>query len=294
MSDLSPKILITGASGQLGGLVIEALLQRIPAHQVIATARDPHALAHCAAKGVNVRPLDYTQPLTIRSALAGVDRVLLISSNAIGQRVPQHQAVINAAREAGIGFFAYTSVLHAPECSLRILRDEHTATEEYIRESGLQYAFLRNGWYFENYTQSIASVLEHGAVIGCAGDGRISAATRKDYAHAAAVVLTTSPVSSGQVLELAGDVGFTLAQYAAEIAEQTGRQIVYHDVSEAQYIKTLQQAGLPEGIARFVAEADTAASKGALFDQSNTLHRLLQAPTTTLKQAVANALKAVH
>lgn len=279
-------IAITGATGQLGRLVADALKARVAASDIIALARDP---AKAADLGVPARRADYAQPETLAPALAGVDTLLLISSSEIGQRTQQHQNVIDAAKAAGVKRIVYTSLLHADVSPLS-LAAEHLATEAALKASGLRHTILRNGWYIENYTGSIPGALAGGAFIGAAGDGRISGATRADYADAAAVALTT-PGHDGKVYELAGDVAFTLADLAAELSRQTGRTIPYRDLGETDYASALVGLGLPEGLAQAVAGWDVGASKGALFDDGHQLSALIARPTTPLAEAVAKALR---
>ena len=290
MSHTNQRLLVTGASGQLGSRVVQFLLTQCPASQIVATARDPHRLAGLAAKGVTTRCLDYTNPTSIREACQDVERLLLISSSALGQRINQHRAVIDAAKQVGIQLFVYTSVLGATSIHHPLLRDEHGQTEALIRQSGLPYVLLRNGWYTENYTAGIPQAVTQGEVLGCAGQGRISGASRDDYALAAARVLASSQPQAGSVYELAGDSAFTLDQFAAEVSRQANKTVVYRNLSEADYIARLQQVGLPPEIAEFVAQSDTAAAHGSLFNDSKTLHTLIQRPTTSLKDLVAAAL----
>jgi len=291
MSASTPRILVTGASGQLGRLVVEHLLQTTPAAQIVATARDPSALADLAARGVEVRQADYAAPDTLDAAFAGIDRLLLISSNAVGQRVPQHLNAIAAAKAAGVGLVAYTSVLHADTSSLG-LAEEHRQTEAALRASGLGHVLLRNGWYAENYTASIPAALAHGALLGSAGEGRISSAPRADYAAAAAVVLTSTEDQAGRTYELAGDTSYTLADFAAELARQAGKPIAYRDLPESEFKTALIGAGLPEGFAGLLSDSDAAAAKGALFDDGGQLGRLIGRPTGSLAASITSALSA--
>jgi len=292
MTSASPLILVTGASGQLGALVIEALLGHVPVDRIVATARDPVSLVEFAKRDIAVRQADYTDPRSLDAAFAGVGRVLLVSSNAVGQRVPQHRNVIKAARRAGVDLLGYTSILHAHTSTL-LLADEHVATEALLRESGVPHVLLRNGWYTENYTGSIAAELTHGAVNGSAGEGKISAAARADYAAAAAAVLASDAPQAGQVYELAGDTAFTMAEYAAEVTQQSGKPVVYHDMPEAEYAAELVQIGLPAGLAQMLAQCSAASRGGDLFDDSHSLSRLIGRPTTPLRDAVAAALAAL-
>ncbi|MDP3924962.1 MAG: SDR family oxidoreductase [Hydrogenophaga sp.] len=281
-------IAITGATGQLGRLVIQNLLNTVPASQIVAAVRSPEKAADLAALGVQVRQADYTQPPTLDAAFQGVDKLLLISSSEVGQRAPQHAAVIAAAQKAGVKLLAYTSLLRADSSPLG-LAAEHKETEAMLRASGLPHVLLRNGWYTENYTGSVPAALQYGAVMGSAKDGRIASAARADYAAAAAAVLTKEG-QAGQVYELAGDTAYTLAELAAEIASQSGKPVVYNDLPQAAYAAALVQVGLPEGFAALLADSDVGASKGALFDDSHQLSQLIGRPTTPLAEVVKTAL----
>lgn len=283
-------IVITGATGQLGRLVIQNLLKSVPAAQIVAAVRTPAKAQDLAALGVQVREADYTKPATLAAAFAGAKKLLLISSSEVGHRTQQHRAAIDAARGvAGLQLVAYTSILRA-ETSPLSLAPEHVQTESMLRESGLPFALLRNGWYTENYTGSVGAAVAHGAVIGSAGDGGLATASRADYAEAAAVVLTAAEPQAGKVYELAGDTAFTLAEFAAEIAKQSGKPVVYKHLSEADYKAALVGFGLPDGFAGVLAQCDAAAAGGALFDNSRTLSRLIGHPTTPLSASVSAAL----
>jgi NAD(P)H dehydrogenase (quinone) len=279
-------IAVTGATGQLGRLVIAALKNQASPGEVIALARNP---ATTQGLGVSARAADYSQPATLDVALHGIDTLLLVSSSEIGQRTAQHRNVIEAARRAGVGRLVYTSLLHADSSPIS-LAAEHVETEAALKASGIAYTILRNGWYTENYTGSVAGALAGGAFIGSAGDGRISAATRADFADAAAAVLTGSG-HEGRTYELAGDTSFSLAELAAEISRQTARALPYVNLPEAEYAATLAGFGLPEFLAKGLAAWDVDASRGALFDEGRELSRLIGRPTTSLAEAVAAALK---
>jgi len=280
---------VTGANGQLGRLVVKGLADRMPASQIAALVRSPEKAADLAALGVSLRQADYARPETLGPALRGVDALLLISSSEIGQRVAQHTAVVDAATRAQVGLLAYTSILHA-DISPLALAAEHKATEARIMASGLPCVILRNGWYVENYAGFIPSALEHGTLIGCAGAGRISCAARADYAEAAVAALT-GQVPANTVHELAGDTAFTLAEYAAELARQSGRPVRYADMGQEEYSAALVGAGLPVGVAEILADSDAGAARGALFDGGAGLSRLTGRPTATLAQAIATALR---
>ncbi|SFL38631.1 NAD(P)H dehydrogenase (quinone) [Bradyrhizobium sp. NFR13] len=285
------RILVTAAGGHLGRLTIDALLKLVPASQIVAGLRDPAKGADLAARGVTVVAADYSKPETLDAAFKGIDRLLLISSNELGQRVAQHRNVIDAAKRAGVKLIAYTSVLRADTSPLSVAK-EHLPTEELIRASGIPFALLRNGWYTENYTASIPAALAHNALISSAGDGRIASASRADYAAAAAAVLTSAADHAGKVYELAGDSAYTLEQFAAEITKQSGKTVAYVRLPEADFKAALLGAGLPPELAELIATSDTAAANGALFDDSRTLGKLIGRPTTPFATTIAEALKA--
>ncbi|MFJ5458376.1 SDR family oxidoreductase [Pectobacterium sp. CHL-2024] len=282
-------IAITGASGQLGRLVIAQLLEKVPASDIVALVRDVNKVADLSAKGVKVKAADYNQPEALASALQGVDKVLLISSSEVGQRAVQHRNVIDAAVKAGVKLVAYTSLLHADKSPLA-LAEEHRQTETLLKDSGLPHVLLRNGWYTENYAASIPAALEHGVFIGSAGEGKITSATREDFAAAAVAVLTQEG-QAGKVYELAGDEPYTLTELAAEVSKQSGKNIGYQNLSEAEFAAALVSAGLPEGFAQIIADSDTGASKGGLFDDGKQLSRLIGRPTTPLSAVVKATLK---
>lgn len=281
-------IAITGASGQLGRLVIQSLLKQVPASRLIALVRKPDSVADLAAQGVQVRQADYTQPDSLERALAGVEKLLLVSSSELGQRLVQHQNVVDAAKKTGVKLLAYTSLLHVDTSPLG-LAQEHLATEAYIRSSGLPFVFLRNGWYTENYLASVKPALQHGAFIGSAGQGRIASAARADYAEAAAAVLAKG-AQAGTVYELAGDTAYTLAELAAELSRQSGQTVPYVNLGEADFKGALLGAGLPEGVAALLADSDVGASRGGLFDDSHQLSQLIGRPTTPLDALMKTAL----
>ena len=279
------KIGITGATGQLGRLVVKKLKQKVSADSIVALVRNTQIATEL---GVEVREFDYTKPEKLVHSLHGIDKLLLISSNQIGQRLTQHKAVIDAAKQAGVKQIVYTSILHADNSPMS-LAAEHLGTEQAIKASGLVYTFLRNGWYTENYAGSIKGAIDAGAFIGCAGDGKISSAARVDYAEAAAVVLAGEN-HENKIYELAGDKAYTLAELAAEISAQTGKNIPYNNLTEAKYTEILTSFGLPQGIPEMLAQSDTGASQGGLFDDSHELSSLIGRPTTPLSKVVAEQL----
>jgi NAD(P)H dehydrogenase (quinone) len=284
-------IVVTGATGQLGRLTVEALLRRgtAPA-DIVATGRDVDRIADLAERGVTVRHADFADPATLPGAFAGADRLLLISTTTVGERLDNHRRALTAARTAGVGQVVYTSAVNASTALMR-LAEEHRATEQLIRESGLPAVVLRNGWYLENHTDLLPVVLATGTLTGSAGEGRVSSASRADYAEAAAVVLTTDG-HVGATYELGGDEDFSLPELAAAIGRATGQPIGYRDLPEAEYAAVLTGLGLPAGLAEVLADADTGLARGELQTTSDDLRRLLGRPTTTLEEALAAAVSA--
>ncbi|MFF0691774.1 SDR family oxidoreductase [Streptomyces tendae] len=282
------SIVVTGATGHLGRHVVRQLLEKVPADQVTAVVRDRDKAADLAARGVRLAVADYNAPETFDDLFAAGDRVLLISGNEFDKgRVRQHTIVIDAAKKAGVALLAYTS---APSSLKAALADDHRATEEVLINSGVPYVLLRNGWYHENYTEQLAPVLEHGAVVQAAGEGRISSASRADYA-AAAVAVLTGEGHENTAYELGGDEAWGFAEYAAELSRQTGREIAYNPVSVEDYTAILTGAGVPGPLADVFAGVDAAIAKGELVVSTGDLSRLAGRPTTPLAEAVATALK---
>ncbi|EKY3223822.1 SDR family oxidoreductase [Cronobacter dublinensis] len=282
-------IAITGATGQLGQHVIHTLLKTVAAKDVVAIVRNPAKATALQEKGVQVRAADYNDVAALTTALEGVEKLLLISSSEVGQRVAQHRNVIDAAKAAGVTLIAYTSLLHADRSPLG-LAGEHVATEKMLADAAIPYVLLRNGWYTENYLASVPPALEHGVFIGSAGDGKIASASRQDYADAAANVLTLDN-QAGRVYELAGDEAWTLRDLTALLSETTGKNVVYQNLSEADFAAALAGAGLPEGFAKLLADSDIGASKGGLFDDSHQLSALIGRPTTPLAASLREMLE---
>lgn len=281
-------IALTGATGQLGQFVVEALLKTVPAKEIVAIVRNPAKAEALSKQGLIVRQGDYNDQAALTQALAGVEKLLLISSSEVGQRAAQHRNVINAAKAAGVKFIAYTSLLHADTSPLG-LHVEHVETEKLLAESGIPFALLRNGWYSENYLASAPAALAHGVFIGAAGEGKIASATRADYAAAAARVISEEG-HVGKVYELAGDSAWTLSDLAALLSEASGKKVVYQNLSEADFAAALKGAGLPDGLAEMLADSDIGASKGGLFDDSQTLSKLIGRPTTSIADSVNDLL----
>lgn len=284
-------IAVTGATGQLGRLVIASLMKRgVPADHIVAAARTPSKAADLAALGVNVREADYGKPATLARAFAGATSLLLISSPSVDNRFAEHKAVIDVAKTARVQLLAYTSVLRADTSTLLVAPD-HLATEKYIAASGIPWVFLRHPSYVENYTASLGAALEHGGIPGAAGEGRNSAATRADLADAAAVVLRDPAGRAGKIYELGSDVAFTMREFAAEVSKQSGKKVVYNDLSQQAYQAMLESVGLPAKLAGLIADSDVkAATHNELYTASRDLSGLIGRPTTTLAAAITAGL----
>jgi len=281
-------IIVTGASGHLGRLVIENLLQSVPASQIVAAGRKTEKLADFAARGVQVRHADYEKPETLAKAFEGATKVLLISTTEVDAGA-QHRNAIDAAKRAGASLLVYTSISKADTAN-HVLVPKHRSTEKLVRESGIPFVILRNGWYIENYTENLAPAFEHGAIFGSAGNGRVGGAMRADYAAAAAAVLTGSG-HEGKTYELAGDEPFTIAELAHEVSRAFGKPVVYKDLPPEEYRKVLLGAGLPEIFADLYVTADLAIARGELQTDSGDLRRLIGRPTTPLREAVERAAR---
>ncbi|MEW1682090.1 SDR family oxidoreductase [Streptomyces sp. NPDC093594] len=282
------SIVVTGASGKLGRHVVEQLLEKVPAEQVTAVVRSPEKVADLAERGVRIAVADYNAPETFDGLFAAGDKVLLISGNEFDKgRVRQHTGVIDAAKAAGVALLAYTS---APGTLKAALADDHRGTERALLGSGVPYVLLRNGWYHENYTENLAPVLEHDTVLAAAGEGRVSSASRADYA-AAAVAVLTGEGHENTTYELGGDEAWSFAEYAAELSRQTGRDIAYNPVTTEALTGILAGAGIPEPVAAVLAGVDASIAEGELVVDSGDLSRLAGRPTTPIGEAIAVALK---
>lgn len=284
-------IVVTGATGQLGHQVINHLLTRVPADQIIAVDLESAKAAELAKLGVEVRFADYNKPETLLTAFSGADRVLLVSSPSgpDSARITQHKSAIDAAIASGVELLAYTSVTHAPT-NMMGMAPVHRATEEAITASGVPAVVLRNGWYAENHTNGLSNALRHGALVGSAGNGRMASASRADLAEAAAIILTSDD-QAGKIYDLTGDTAWTLFELAVEAAAQSGKPVTYTDLPAEDYRQVLQQVGLPEHIVELVVDADVAISNGTLDYITSDLSTLLGRPTTPMSASVALALQ---
>lgn len=280
------KIGITGATGQLGRLVVDKLKTIVPKEDMVALVRSTQKASDL---GIEAREADYDKSETLEPALEGIDHLMFISASEIGKRTKQHERVIAAAKKSGVKWIVYTSLLHADQSSVD-LAVEHKATEEMLEKSGIPYTFLRNGWYNENYNGSIAGAVASGSLVGSAGNGKISSASRADYAEAAAIVLTTEG-HQGKVYELAGDEAWTLSDLAAEISRQSGKEVSYQDMPAEKYADVLKGMNIPEQMAKTIAGWDVAASKNALFDDARQLSNLIGRATTPIAATVSEVLK---
>jgi NAD(P)H dehydrogenase (quinone) len=280
-------IVVTAATGKLGVHVVEALLAKVPAKEIAVVVRHPEKAKAFADRGVEVRRGDYAAPASLAEAFRAGDKVLLISSSEVGQRAVQHGNVLAAAQAAKVGLLVYTSILRGERSKLA-LAAEHIATEAAVRASGLPYVFLRNGWYLENYTENLASALAHGVLLGSAGEGRIAAASRADFAAAAVAVLTREGPTNA-VYELAGDASFSMRELAAAVATEFGKEVAYQDLPAAEYEAALVGFGVPAPFAHILADADAGIAEGELDDASHALSQLIGRPTETLAALLAAA-----
>lgn len=283
------KIGVTGATGKLGRLVVQELLDSQPAGDIVAIVRDEAKAADLAATGVQVRVASYDDPSALRSALAGVDKLLLVSSNEVGRRIPQHMNVIDAAKAAGVKHLVYTSAPKATTSAL-VLAPEHKATEEYLAQSGLTYTILRHGWYTENYVQAAQTAAQTGKLVSAAGKGRVASATRADYA-AGAVAVLLGEGHEGKVYECSGDYAWDFDELANAISEISGKPVVYEPVSAPIMMGILRGGGLDEATAGFVAALDENTAAGLLSGCTGELSKLIGRPTTPLKEGLRTAME---
>lgn len=283
-------VCVTAATGKLGRKVVDFLLTKLSANEIVAAVREPSKAEDLAQRGVKVRKADYDQPETMEEAFIGVQKLLLISSPTMGGRVEQHRKAIEAAKKASVEFLVYTSLLHADKSRLGLIAEEHRQTEQIVISSGLDFTILRNGWYVENYEPLIKAALAKGELVGSAGEGKISAAFRFEYAEVASKVLTEEG-HSGKIYELAGDEAFTMAELAAEISNLTGKEIPYRNVLPEDYARWLVLCGFPEPLAQFLASIETGIAQGDLFDDSHQLSQLLGRPTTSWRKFVLEVLR---
>jgi NAD(P)H dehydrogenase (quinone) len=279
------KIGITGANGQLGRIVIEKLKEKVDSNSIVALVRTPQK---AVGLGVETREFDYNQPGKLAGSLKGIDKLLLISSNELGKRAEQHANVIEAAKKAGVKLIAYTSLLRADRSTL-VLAPEHLETEKKLANSGIPFVILRHGWYTENYMASLADVVSYGVLTGSSGNGRISSATRADFADADVVVLTTDG-HEGKTYELAGDEAYTMSDMASVISHISGKNIQYSNLPVEEYTRVLIKAGLPEGAAQFYAGTHVSTEKGDLFDDGHQLSKITGKATTPLSTVIADTL----
>lgn len=284
------SILVTGATGHLGRLVVDELLDRgVAGGDIIATGRAVDTIGQLADRGIEVRRADFADADSLTSAFAGVETLLLVSTTTVGERAANHRRAIDAANAAGVSRIVYTSAINADSASMR-LAEEHRETERYLTATGDGHTILRNGWYVENYTDQLPMMRKFGAVMGAAKDGRVSAASRADYAAAAAVALL-GDAHGGRVYDLGGDEAFTLTELAAALSQVTGDKIVYSDLQVDQFAGALREAGLPADLADVLADADAGLARGELYTTSTDLRDLIGRPTTSIGDAAAAALR---
>lgn len=283
------KILVTGATGQLGAKVVEALLASVPAEQLAVSVRDPQKASALSERGVDVRKGDFDDPASLDTAFAGVERLLIVSTQGDNDtRIRQHMAAVEAAQRAGVKFIAYTSVVNAASNPLA-LAPVHKATEEAIAKTGIPYAFLRNNWYIENETGSIQGILAGAPLVTSAGDGKVGWATRGDYAQAAAAVLAGNG-HENKIYELSGPM-LTHDELAQQIGEVLGREVPVQHVDDAAYAEAMRGAGVPEPVVPFLVSIQSAIREGALDVPSSDLEALLGRPVTPIGDAISDIVK---
>lgn len=285
------SIVVTGATGHLGQLVVEGLLQALPSDQVVACVRDPKKASWLSTRGVQIRVADYDRPESLAAAFQHGDRVLLISGVELGKRVHQHRAVVDAARAAGVAQLAYTSILGGPRADFTLGRD-HQETEQIIMRSGLSYVLLRNGFYTESYLDGLTETLERGEISGNAAAGRVASASRSDLA-AAAVAVLTQDVRKSSVYELAGNTAWTFTDLAGEISRQSGTTVTYRNYAAGARRTRLIETGLPDDIAELLVDIDDAIARGLLGETRTDLSTLIGRPSTPMAHSISEALRAV-
>ena len=280
------RIAVTGAAGHLGRHIIDSLLARdVAAGDIVAIVRTASKAADLADRGITVAEAAYEDTAALTSALRGVDRLVLVSGSEVGRRLAQHTSILDAAKAAGVGFIAYTSLLNA-ETSELSLAPEHRDTEALLASSGIDHVLLRNGWYWENYASNLDAARATGHLFGPAGEGRVAGAARRDYAEAAAVVVTTDG-HAGKTYELGGQPSITYPQLAQAIGTVIGAEVSYVDQTVEEYQQTLEGAGLPTEIAQMLAGWDVAIAGGALQNSSTDLEDLIGRPATPAAEALA-------
>ncbi|MEQ8658793.1 MAG: SDR family oxidoreductase [Hyphomicrobiales bacterium] len=294
----NPTILITGATGQLGTLAIGALMETVDPSKIAALVR-PNSdgsdtrVAHLQSFGIVTREGDYDDPASLREAFAGIDRLLFISSNSFEPRGAQHRNVVDAAKHAGVGFIAYTSILNAQDTPLQLAID-HRETEAMLAASGINHVLLRNGWYMENHFLALSNALRDGVIIGAAENGRFSAAMRSDYAAAGAAVIHPDAETSTRILELAGDTAYKLHELAEEMSRQSGKAVRYENMAPHVFRSALTSHGLPTHLASLLANTDAGAAEGALFNDSGTLAKVIGRPTKNLAEGLHSTLDSAN
>lgn len=279
------RIAVTGATGHLGGLIIESLLQRgVAASDLVAVVRSAEKAQPLSDQGIALGVASYEDEAALTAALSGVDRLVLVSGSEVGQRVAQHTNIINAAKAAHVSFIAYTSLLNLDTSELG-LAPEHAATEQLLADSGIDHTRLRNGWYWENYASALASGEAVGKFFGAAGSAKVSGAARRDYAEAAAVVVTGEN-HAGKVYELAGAPALTYPEIAAAVGDVLGKEVTYENQTVAEYQATLEGFGLPSEVAAMFASMDPIIEQGALYSESTDLQDLIGRPSTSAAEAL--------
>ena len=283
------KIVVTGASGKLGKLVLKELLAA-GAADILATTRTPENLAEFASQGVDVRQADFKNPASLEDAFKGGTRLLLISTTDVGSRVPQHGAAIDAAKAAGVEHVIYTS-WPDPQHSVAAVSPDHAATEDLVLKSGLKFTFLGNYLYSETLMFGLPKALETGKLFGAAGDGRAAYVTRQDCAYAAAGVLNNAVRYENKRLGISGPVAYTRSEIAQLASGITGKPLVYVDLPAEDFGKALVGAGMPEGFAKLFVSFELAIKAGELEAVTQDVSEVSGHTPASLSDFLKSALK---
>lgn len=285
------KILVTGATGQLGSKVVEALSKSVPASQLAVSVRNPEKAESLRARGIEVRHGDFDHPETLDLAFKGVERLLLVSTDGDNEtRTRQHKNAVAAAERAGVKFIAYTSIVNATE-SKNIFAPTHQATEEAILTTGIPYSFLRNNWYLDNEIPSIQAVLAGSPWVTSAGNGKVGWAPRQDYAEAAATVLTGNG-HENTIYELSGKL-LTQEELASALGNVLGKEVPVQQVDDVAYADIMKAAGVPDFAIPIVVGIQKSIREGTLAIESNDFEKLLGHPAAPVNQALGQIVNEI-
>jgi len=276
------KYAITGASGQLGRLTADELLERVPASDVVLITRRPESLAEYAARGVEVRAGDFTDPATLPAALAGIDRLLLVSTDAAGTRLPGQVAAVQAAAQAGVRRIAYTSITRPEPANPAAVVADHAGTEQALRDSGTHWTMLRNAIYADMQVPVLQQAAATGQLVTNVGGGQYAYVTRADCAAAAAAALVSDDADD-TIFDITGPDSLSSNDLAALAGKLGSTDVAVVDVDDAAYVAGLvEHAGLPEPVAQLLASFHQAARLGYFEAVSDDFTKLTGRPATPL------------